>query len=213
MLPKKCIAAVVAATALGVSLPTGAVDIVGQAYDMRSGEPLYKELHECDDNNMNCSVQYRDEAGELIASKSMDYSLAPHSPALFIQDFRMDKELRIERAPEEALVVDSGFDNYVRTQWSALSDGQDVRFRFLVAGRDKPLSMVARRDKEGCEAGQMCIKVKLDSWLLGGIVPPIELTYAQDSRRLLRFRGLSNLKDTNGDSQMVDIRYQYQSAS
>ena len=45
--------------------------------------------------------------------------------------------------------------------------------------------------------------------LLGMLVDPFELTYDRGSRRLLRFTGVSNLKDEAGQSQQVDIHYQY----
>ena len=36
--------------------------------------------------------------------------------------------------------------------------------------------------------------------------------FIEESRRLVRFRGLSNVRDANGDSQVVDIKYEYLSA-
>ena len=107
-------------------------------------------------------------------------------------------------------MVDAGFDNYVRQRWTELMGADPVRFPFLVAGRDSPLAMRAGPDRQSeCNPAQLCLQVELDSWLLRMLVAPITLTYDRESRRLLRFKGISNLKDAAGNSQSVDIRYQY----
>jgi len=41
------------------------------------------------------------------------------------------------------------------------------------------------------------------------LIDPIELTYDRDEQRLRRFKGLSNLKTDSGDSQKVEIHYNY----
>jgi hypothetical protein len=40
-------------------------------------------------------------------------------------------------------------------------------------------------------------RLKIDGWL-GLLVPAIDVSYGQSSRRLLRFEGLSNLRDDAG---------------
>ena len=64
-----------------------------------------------------------------------------------------------------------------------------------------------RRDE--CEDGKLCLQIRLDSWLLGSLIDPIQLTYDERSQRLLRFEGISNLKNDAGRSQKVRIRYRY----
>jgi hypothetical protein len=41
------------------------------------------------------------------------------------------------------------------------------------------------------------------------LASPIELGYDSTLMRLNRYRGLSNINDDNGDSLVVDIKYQY----
>ena len=83
-------------------------------------------------------------------------------------------------------------------------------YAFLVAGFKKPLNMRADLDTSGdCHQAQLCLEINLDSWLLGMLVPPIELAYSRENRKLLRFRGVSNIKGENGESLNVDIYYQY----
>ena len=46
--------------------------------------------------------------------------------------------------------------------------------------------MQAVRRDDDCPADALCLAVTPQAWYLRLVVPPIELTYARDSRRLLR---------------------------
>ena len=50
------------------------------------------------------------------------------------------------------------------------------------------------------------IEVQLDAWY-GAIAPRLSLVYADADRRLLEFRGTSNLRDTRGDYPQVTVRF------
>jgi hypothetical protein len=190
--------------------PAHAARVIGEARDLRSGDLLYKELHSCEPGGILCSVAYVDDSGAVIAEKTIDYSRDDIAPQLLISDYRNQRELVINAAAEAGLVVDAGFDNFIRNNWQTLGDSGTVNFNFLVPGRDKALRMRARQaQSDECETGTLCLEVGLDNWLLGALTDPILLTYSRDSRRLLRYRGISNLASNDGQSQMVDIRYIY----
>ena len=193
--------------ALGASLPEAEPDVIGEARDLATGTTLYLEQYYCSEDGLACSVFYLRPNEEVIASKEIDYSPSPRAPALTFRDFRADREIRIDAGDGEA-VVDAGFDNFVRLQWQDLSEGEEVKFPFRIVDREKPIRMRASRE-ESCEAGRLCLEIRLDSWLLGSLVDPIQLTYDESSQRLLRFQGISNLKSDAGRSQKVDIRYRY----
>tara|TARA_R110000823_G_scaffold27609_3_gene80303 strand:+ start:3187 stop:3879 length:693 start_codon:yes stop_codon:yes gene_type:complete len=201
------------AIAVSAAAVEGRPDVVGSAYDESGDELLYRELHFCRDDSASCTVDYRDPAGTTIARKKLDYSSGSHRPSLVMRDLRTDKEYAVEPEVDapSATVVDAGFDNYVRSQWSTLTAGEPVHFRFKVVGFDDPIPMKAQQEA-GCAEGKVCLKVTVDSWLIGWLADPIELTYARDSQRLLRFRGVSNLRGPDGESQKVDIRYTYEAA-
>lgn len=183
-------------------------DIVGEAVDPETGETLYLEHYYCTENALKCSVLYLRPNQELIASKQIDYEPSLKAPELTFRDFRTNRQLSIS-PPDKDTVVDAGFDNFVRLQWQDLAAGEEVIFPFRLVNREKPLTMRASRDEKGCADGQLCLEVRLDSWLLGALVDPIELIYDRDSQRLRRFQGISNLKSDAGRSQKVEIRYQY----
>jgi hypothetical protein len=191
-------------------LAPGNPDVIGEAFSKDSGELLYREHHYCNSDGQRCEVLYIDTLGEIFARKELDYSVSEKSPGLRLQDFRSEVDLQLAPSMDPQLVVDAGFDNYVRLRWDDLLEGDEVRFPFLVAGRDEPLAMRAGPGREAeCDPRRVCLQIELDSWLLGMLVDPFELTYDRGSRRLLRFTGVSNIKDDEGKSQQVDIHYRY----
>ncbi|MCX2979810.1 hypothetical protein EYC98_02910 [Halieaceae bacterium IMCC14734] len=190
--------------------PAYATKVIGEARDLSSGELLYKELHRCDDDGILCSIAYVNEGGDVIAKKTMDYSRGAIAPVLQVNDYRFDREVVIDAEAEAGLVIDAGFDNFIRNNWQVLESSRKIRFNFLIPGRDSPLKMEAHQAvPEDCEANTLCLVVALDNWLLAAITDPILLTYSRDNRRLLRYRGISNLASNDGKSQVVDIRYTY----
>ena len=196
--------------AMTTAQPVFAMKIIGEARDLSSGELLYREHHRCEDDGILCSISYVDEGGAVIAKKTMDYSRGDITPLLQINDYRFERELVIDAEAKAGLVVDAGFDNFIRNNWQELSRNNKVSFNFLIPGRDSPLKMEAHQSKSGdCESSALCLVVALDNWLLAAITDPILLTYSRESRRLLRYRGISNLASNDGKSQEVDILYSY----
>jgi hypothetical protein len=182
---------------------------VGNAYDRDSGQWLYSENHFCEPSREQCIVRYKSAGGEIIAQKDLDYRESAVSPALVMVDYRRDTEVRIPSAGSE-LVVDAGFDNFVRAQWEALAAGDTVTFRFQGVGFDSPLDMkIGAGADSDCTAAQLCLAVNIDSWLLSAFVAPIELYYSREDRTLQRYSGVSNLKGERGESLDVDIFYEY----
>jgi len=155
-------------------------------------------------------VEYRDPGGDLIARKALDYRQGPWSPSLSVQDLRAGEAFEVAAPADPAVVVDAGFDNYMRARWQELAAGEEVSFPFLAAGQQRPFRMVARPVASSeCDPATLCLEVQPDAWWLRLLMDPIELVYDRNSRRLLLFRGISNLSDAAGDAYAVEIRYSY----
>jgi hypothetical protein len=211
-------------------------ETVGSAYDLKSDELLYRETHCVSADKLAREVIYEDTKGELIARKMLDYSLGATTPS-FVQHNLYSSEL-IEVALEQGVVtmavidaksnetrksvteqpgrklpvvIDAGFDVFVRENWDSLVAGESYEFQFPFADR---LSLIELRIRRfGCSYStktDQCFRLELASWLLRLVVKPIELGYDPKLRRLKRFRGLSNIGDKNGNGLVVDIKYDYQ---
>jgi hypothetical protein len=121
--------------------------IVGDAASAENGELLYRELHYRSDAAALLSerVEYVSPAGELLVQKTLDSSLSPITPNVEQSDLRSgtrfsvsdigdaldssyqrsDESMATKRLDKnERLVVDAGFDPYVRAHWEALWAGR-----------------------------------------------------------------------------------------
>jgi hypothetical protein len=184
--------------------------VVGKAYERSTGEFLYNEQHFCNEQRLLCTVEYSNVAGDTFAKKLLDFSQSLVAPSLVMSAYRNQDEISIPASQSGTLVIDAGFDNFVRGSWNELKDGAQISFPFLPAGFDDPLNMkVLRSNKVECEAEQLCLDIELDSWLLALIIDPIELSYSISDKRLQRFSGISNIRDEDGKTQNVDIHYEY----
>ena len=96
----------------------------------------------------------------------------------------------------------------MRQHWPALLRGERISLPFLVPGRQRFFPVQVRRTGpvrwQGIDA--QAIQVSLDTWY-GGIAPRLSLVYASADRRLLEFRGTSNLRDTRGTYPQVTVRF------
>ena len=212
--------------------------VVGNAVSAQTGELLYRELHYRSDKSAPISeqVEYVSPSGELLVKKTLDAAHSPQMPNVEQRDFRTgtrfsindigagfdvyyqrdgDREVTGHIDKDEQLVVDAGFDPYVRSHWEELSSGEAIRAEFFVPARlDTVKISIRRTDPEQCASipsAALCLSVRPAGLLrlVGWFVDPLYLAYAEGSQRLLMYKGISNLLDAEGESQDVLIRYQY----
>lgn len=175
-------------------------------------------------------VIYRCPDGAAFARKRIDYAASRVSPAFVLEDGRdgyreglrwRDGEAELfaradAGAPERAtrlaagggLVADAGFDEFVRREWDRLLAGEAVMLRFAIPVRGQALGFRVRHqgrtDIDGRAAELFRLRL---GGVLGWIAPHIDVAYDRDQRRLLRYQGLSNLRDGNGDQWVARIDF------
>lgn len=199
----------------------------GIARNPQSTAEMFREQHfvrSAGDRAIERLVIYRCPDGTAFGRKRIDYRDSALAPAFFLEDlrsgyreglrrdatpalfFRPDGKTAERSAPlaSTGLVADAGFDEFVRLHWSRLVTGEKVPLEFAVPSRLRSLPFSVSRAGETVLLGEKAwvFALKLDG-LLGWLVPAIEVSYGQLSRRLLRFEGLSNLRDDKGDSPLV----------
>lgn len=212
--------------------------ITGNAYSTENNRLLYQEIHYRSSYNSMVSgrVDYVGPTQEVIVAKTLDYSRSLFTPAIEQNDFRNATKIftrftnsgievgyqNSEDSPRlntlersDRLIIDAGFDSYVREHWDALNNGDTVRGDFLVPARldtvNIGISSTQRTDCAPLTADALCLVVRpagllrLVSWL----VEPLYLAYETDTQRLLQYKGISNLLDNDGARQDVIISYQY----
>lgn len=198
----------------------------GLAQNPVSNALLYREQHWLrseDGRPIERLVLYRCPDGTAFGRKQIDYRQSATAPAFVFEDRRSgyaeglrDAPTRrvFVRGPKQSerqsgelsstrLVVDAGFDEFIRRQWSPLLTGQAVPLEFAVPARLGSFGFVVRRIGQARVAGEAAwvFRLRLDG-MIGWLAPHIDVSYGQQSRRLLRFEGLSNLRDDAGERQM-----------
>jgi hypothetical protein len=224
------------ATAPGAYATESSGRAIGEARDLKSDEFLYREIYCANGNPDEMEVIYRNEEGSLLAHKLLDYSSGPTTPSFVQQNFYSSEVIEVDleagnvtmsvldavnSEPKKAsstqtdgtipVVIDAGFDEYIRRNWDSLLAGDKKRFLFPFAERDKLVEL--RIKKAACSypsETHQCFKLELSNWFIRMLVSPIELGYDPELQRLMRYRGLSNIGDGKGNGSVVDIRYDYQ---
>ena len=195
----------------------------GVARDPSSQAELYREQHWVRSEGgrtLERLVLYRCPDGIAFGRKQVDYRHSTVAPEFRFQDQRSGYLEGLARRgatptvffrpgagaaeksmglPSPQLVADAGFDEFVRRQWLPLVAGKAVPLDFAVPSRLESLGFTARRVGEATVGGERAYIFRLRlGGLLGYVVPSIDVYYGQQSRRLLRFQGLSNLRGDDG---------------
>jgi hypothetical protein len=195
----------------------------GRAWNLSKTQLLYTESHwTTSENNVlkNRTVVYRCADGTAFARKEINYARSALAPAFSFIDTRFNyqeglrwqndqPELWIIRngqkqqkllSNSDTLVADAGFDVFIKKHWPALTASRRQTLQFAVPSRLTSYGFNLQRinslafNKEPAQS----FKLGLDSWL-GLIAPNIEITYSQNTKRLLRFKGLSNILNDQGE--------------
>jgi hypothetical protein len=115
-----------------------------------------------------------------------------------------EKSAPLPRAAD--LVADAGFDDFIHAHWSTLMNGVALPLRFLVPSRLQAMSFEVqhlRSDRvDGTPAEVFRLKL---TGVLGMVVPGIEVAYDTAQHVLLRFEGISDLRDAAGDNLQASI--------
>ncbi len=197
---------------------TAAQTYSGNAYDLDSGRLLYREWHFLfDDGGAHQRlVLYRCPDGRPFARKIIREDGNAQAPDFDMFDARSGYRegvrsqngkrivyvkrgaARAEQSAPLVLpangVIDAGFDVYVHRHWDALSRGDTLRFSFLVPSKRRFYTFkLARRDSDS-SARVLALRLSLGAWY-AFLAPHIDVRYERKARRLLRFTGLSNVRD------------------
>lgn len=207
----------------------------GFAYSEDGRKLLYSELHRW--QGVLHTIEYFRPNGKLAAVNELDSSASFVSPvykqrypqARFAKGnfaegarwrdselvlFSGNKEKMVEFQPP--LVMSSGFYHFILEHWRELQAGQSIAFDFAVPSQLSTIRMRmhALSGAEGrgafkeADPSWFYVRVEAANSLLRWLVRP--LTVALDKeRRLVLYHGIANVRDDNGDTPQVLIRYRY----
>jgi len=198
----------------------------GEAYLLDGGAPAYRETHYLFGGER--LVVYACPDGKPFARKTIRDEGDAQAPDFDMQDARWgyregvrgagaSREIFVQRAPDQpeknlALslpkdgVIDAGFDAYVHKHWDALTRGDTLRFKFLVPSKRAFYAFDLARVDNASNAAQLTVRLSLGAWY-SFLAPSIDVTYDRTTQRLLRFAGMSNIRDENLKNLNVRIEF------
>jgi len=88
-----------------------------------------------------------------------------------------------------------------------LLEKQDIALNLVLPSE---LDFYSFKVKQSNSTGkQIVANLELSNWLLGFFAPKLRLTYDKQLKKLVEYKGVSNILDDNGDRQDVTIHYEY----
>jgi hypothetical protein len=206
---------------------------VGEARMPDGSTLLYEEHHllRADaDGPRDRLVLYRCVDGTLFARKRVEYGADPAAPTFALEDARFgyregvrreaqalvafvrrDRQARERNEPIAAapsLVIDAGFDEFVRAHWERLQQGEALPLDFLVPSRLETLRFKLSRVAGATLGGEPASVFRLGlSGLLGLFAPSLEVSYRDRDRRLMRFAGLTNVRADRDENLSARIDF------
>jgi len=231
-MPKRSAFVVLACAAMVIAMPVSGVEhYEGEAYAVAGATPLYRESHwRYDDEGVAKGlVLYRCPDGAPFARKLIRATASAQAPDFDLLDARDGysegvrgkdgaREVYVRSsaaAPERTaqlkdhagLVVDAGFDAFVRSHWDALN-GAAATLDFLVPSRlgamNFQVSRIGAEKVAGHDAQRF--RLSLARWY-GSLLPHIDVVYDDATRHLLRYEGMSNVRDANARNLVVRIEF------
>ncbi len=175
-------------------------------------------------------VLYRCPDGQAFARKRVDYRDPLYAPRFRMDDVRFGyvegfggdagrgeafyrpgasaDEQREAVQAGESLVVDAGFDEFVRARWDALQRGESVRLEFLVPSRLAAYRFSVRKLRSEDLYGEPASVFRLAlTGVLGWFADAIDVSYRERDQRLMRFEGLTNIRATPDSNHVARIDF------
>ena len=132
----------------------------------------------------------------------------PGQREVFVRAGADERERSAPVAGLPGLVVDAGFDSFLRKHWTSLAAGQPQRFEFLLPSRLQAYPFSLSQSGEDLIDGTPVrrFRLQLDAWYAFA-VPAISLAYERDTKRIREYTGVSNIRNAAGKSLKVRIEF------
>jgi hypothetical protein len=128
--------------------------------------------------------------------------------SVFFRGDGRDPEKTSPLPPIRGLVADAGFDEFVRAHWHDLMSGRSEELHFLVPSRLEEIGFQVQHLRSETEDGISAevFRLKLAGFW-GWVLPGIDVSYSADDHVLMRYDGLSDLRDASGDNFQTQITF------
>lgn len=193
------------------------------------GAVAYVETHEVrmsGGNVTSAETRYDHPDGRTIARLVSAYAPGSFAPDYEFQDLRTGAREAVRRDPDGVrlqdgekarllplpvdvpLVAGQGLDRYARAHLDELARGEVLKVSLALPGRLDTFGFQLRGEK--LASGLVRVRFEPTSFFLRVLAPSLEGEYDPDTRRLVRYVGVSNVAAADGSPQKVEIAYSYE---
>jgi hypothetical protein len=125
---------------------------------------------------------------------------------IFVQENRQAPLHAQPLTDDPNVVLDAGFDAFVRAHWSELAGGTSETIAFLVPSRFKLFRFKLSGARNSVVVGTPVVQLRMQiaEWY-GFALPSVDLTYDRATRRLREFQGIGTIRDASGHNQGVRV--------
>lgn len=205
----------------------------GYAYDLKTDEYLYTEVHEqkaVDDKWTGGTIRYYAPDGTRLGTKTLDFSADPFIPLyqyelpalgyregitaigkeVVLTKTDKGKKPQTESIPKtDPIAADSGFHSFLRHYFADLMAGKTVAFTFIAAGNLDSYKFRAKRIEDTTFEGKPAVRFLVEAnSLLRMVAPNLTVTYDPKEQKLLEYRGPSNVINPE-TGKVYDARIAY----
>jgi len=193
------------------------------------GSVAYVETHEVRISGgsvTSAETRYDHPDGRTIARLVSAYAPGSFAPDYEFQDLRTGAREAVRRDPngvrlqdgdrdrllplpvDVPLVAGQGLDRYARAHLDELARGEVLEVSLALPGRLDAFGFRLRGEK--LASGLVRVRFEPTSFFLRILAPSLEGEYDPETRRLVRYEGVSNVAAADGSPQKVEIAYSYE---
>lgn len=202
----------------------------GYAYEEGTSDLIYTEEFTdsfVDGKHIETQTAYFDPNRRKIAHRVLDFRKSKFAPDFRTEDLRTGylegaeisgegvrlfrrkskdskEEEKVMNIPQP-VVIDGGFNQFIKSKWENLEKGETITFQFAVPARLDYFTL--RATKAGSSDTEMLIEVEPDKPLLRWLGSAIIVRYSKDTRRIKSYEGQSNISDEKGNSFVMKLVY------
>ncbi len=207
---------------------------VGTAVDLKTGKLIYTEEHEATykgEVHVGSVITYKDGQSAVIGKKEISFQEGSPVAAFRREDYRFGtvesampngsgiRMLKKENASSEEqsevialpspAAVDAGLNNLVRNNWDRLLRNEKVTFNLGVPSQLDYFEFRVVKEREEGFVGRKAVVVRFESdhWFIRLFVDPVVVWYDAETRRAVKYEGISNLYNEEGKSYVVRVTF------
>lgn len=208
-------------------------ELIGQAFDVKTMQPLYKEQHRFDelDGERFMKSTFTAPNGDTIATRIVKYDgdrvsayklqhkninasemvvREQNKIAISEQVDGQTKSAEIKTSESKPIIIDAGFSDYIVRNWLELKRGEKLKFDFISTAQLDSVRLRVEHveERNGIDKFEMTLANPVFRFL----IDPIEISYYSDTKQLASYQGISNIKDAGGERYSA-IRIEYERGS